>query len=367
MEARLATLPDLLTTRSGVKVETVNQWREERRAEVLELFRTHVYGRAPQPLTLSFNANIQSGFMGGAAVRKQVDITFTGPYGKGTIHLLLFLPDEGERTAPAPVMLLINNRVQIDPDVTTPNPFWPAQAILARGYAAAVFHVTDLDPDEHDGFRNGVHGIFEAGDESRPPDAWGTIAAWAWGASRVMDYLETDSDIDASRVAVVGHSRGGKTALWAGAQDERFAMVVSNNSGSTGAAISRGKRGETVANINTSFPHWFTEKYKQYNDKESELPVDQHMLLSMIAPRLLYVASASEDEWADPESEFLSLQLAEPVYELYGFRGLGTNDLPQPQTAVHSERTGYHLRAGKHDLTEYDWELFMDFFDTNLT
>jgi dienelactone hydrolase len=370
MDNRLATLPDLLMCNNGIQVTTAADWIRKRRPEILELFRTHVYGREPQPLSVRFHVAEEKGYMGGKATRKKVDITFTGPYGKGVIPLLLFVPNAIESDKPAPVFLLINNRDNdyLDLDQEEQDEFWPAKAIVDRGYAAAVFHVKDVDPDEHDGFRNGVHGIFEAPgtpDAPRPSDAWGTIAAWAWGASRVMDYLVTDTDLDANRVAVVGHSRGGKTALWAGALDERFAMIVSNNSGSTGAAISRGKTGETIYHINTRFPHWFAENYKTYNDRENELPVDQHMLLSLIAPRCVYVSSATEDNWADPQSEFLSLKLAEPAYQLLSAPGLGTHSFPQPETPIHGEKLGYHLRTGEHDLKEYDWHCFMDFADKN--
>lgn len=361
-------LPDVLSTADGEQIATVEQWQRKRRPEIVELFREYVYGHesVQRPATLSFQSNVTQGLMGNRAIRKQVNIRYEGPGGQGVLRLLLFVPVGREK--PAPVFLLVNNRgaEHMDPDRVRRSPFWPAERIVERGYAAAVINYTDLDPDEDDGFRNGVHGIFDEFEGSRPANAWGAIAAWAWGASRVMDYLETDPDVDVARVAVVGHSRGGKTALWAGALDERFAMVVSNNSGCTGAALARGNRGETIKDINDCFPHWFNANYKRFNGREPDLPIDQHMLLSLIAPRPVYVSSATQDEWADPVSEFLSLIYAAPVYQLFGYRALGTERFPQPDTPIHGDRMGYHLRTGVHDLTEYDWDQFMDFADRYL-
>lgn len=359
-------LPDPLTLSSGQRVTSPEMWKEKRRPELLELFRTHIYGRMPvgRPDTLRFVVkSVTPGMMDGKATRKQIEITYQGPGGKGAFDLLLFVPSEAAK--PVPAFLLICNRGQdnIDPTREIKSPFWPAEEIIARGYAAAAFVVSQIDPDQHDGFQNGVHGLF---DQKRGPDAWGTIAAWAWGASRAMDYLESDADIDARRVAVVGHSRGGKTALWAGAEDERFALVVSNNSGATGAAIARGKKGESVAQINKAFPHWFNENYKKYDGREDDLPVDQHELLALIAPRRVYVASASEDAWADPASEFRSSVLAEPVYRLFGLSGVGTDQMPEPETPLHGGGIGYHVRTGGHSLTPYDWHRFLDFADKRL-
>src|SRR5688572_10118157 len=360
-------LPDALLTQSGAKVDSAEAWSKTRRPEILELFHHTIYGRAPvqRPDGLTFEVfDSAADAMHGKATRKQVKISYRGPGGEGAIKLVLFIPNDAPK--PAPCMLLICNRPtsNIDPTRATKSPFWPAEQIVARGYAAAAFYNGDVVPDKHDSFKSGVFAIFDKA--PRPADAWGAIAAWAWGASRVLDYLETDPAIDAKRVAVVGHSRGGKTALWAGAEDERFAMVVSNDSGSTGAAIARNKTGERVAKINQSFPHWFNENYKAYADRENELPVDQHMLAALTAPRLLYIASASEDSWAHPKSEFLTAVHASPVFRLLGRTGISSPTMPKADAPMHDGDIGYHLRTGKHNLTEYDWGCFMDFADKHL-
>lgn len=310
-------LPDPLTASDGNRIKNVKQWENGRRTEILELFCTNVFGRVPSTsYTTEFRiVNTDNNAMSGAATLKEVDVVI-GSAGKSlVIHLILFTPNNAEK--PVPAFLLINNRGQsnIDPSRKQKSEFWPAEDVIARGYAIAAFNNSDVDADKFDEFRDGIHGLLDG--EKRSADSWGTIAAWAWGASRCMDYLVTDKAIDPGKVAVVGHSRGGKTSLWAGAEDQRFAMIISNESGCTGAALARRRFGETVARINKSFPHWFCTNYKKFNDNEDSLPVDMHMLLALSAPRPLYVACAGDDLWGDPRGSYLSMAGAAPVYSLY--------------------------------------------------
>lgn len=364
----LAEIPELLRSRDGTQISAAQAWEIQRRPEILELFRTHVYGRAPidRPSNLRFEIEREKmDAMDGAATLRQIAIRFAGPGGDGTIHLTLFVPNRRPNGARVPAFLFICNRGKenIDPTREKKSAFWPAEAIIARGYAAATFHYGDVALDRNEGLKSGVFSIYGDPAKPREPDAWGAISAWAWGASRALDYLQTDFAIDANKVAVVGHSRGGKTALWAGAQDTRFAMAVSNDSGCTGAAIARGKRGERIEQITKTFPYWFCPNYPQYAGREEDLPLDQHMLIAAVAPRLAYVASAAGDDWADPASEFRGAVLAAPAWGFYGRPALAEQAMPAVNTPLHDAMPGYHIRPGGHDLTEYDWQRFMDYAD----
>jgi hypothetical protein len=355
------TLPAVLPP--GANIRMPDAWRA-RRADLLDLFRDDVYGWSPgRPERLEFErTEVDPLAMNGAATLERVVII---SHQEGRTHrfgLTLFLPNSRQ---PAPVFLLINNRAasNTDPTRAQKSGFWPAEDLIARGYGIAALQNGELAPDDKSHFTEGVIHLFEGDRTERSPHTWGALGAWAWGASRVMDYLETDPGVDASRVAVLGHSRGGKAALWAGAQDERFALVISNESGEGGAALNRRTFGETVKAINDVFPHWFDATYKTYNDRVKDLPVDQHMLLSLIAPRALYVASADEDLWSDPRGEFESLAASSPVFELYGDPAIAADAMPPLEQPLVVGRRGYHIRRGVPNLTPYDWARFADFAD----
>jgi dienelactone hydrolase len=366
------TLPDPLVDQAGRKIATAAEWEKTRRPEVLELFREHVYGRVPTtPYRQTFTVvNENPRAMDGAATLKQIAIKIEATGEKAdrgksvTINLSLFIPNASRQ--PAPAFLLICNRPvdNIDPTRAKKSAFWPAEEGIARGYAMAAFFNGDVAPDKKDAQDSGAQKLLNRG--APAPDAWGTLAAWAWGASRCLDYLQTDPAIAKEQVAVIGHSRGGKTALWAGAEDQRFALVCSNDSGCGGAALTRRKTGkkETLPVINRAFPHWFDANFKTYNDREAELPVDQHMLIALIAPRAVAVHSAEQDLWADPRGEFLSVVNARPVFQLYGKDDLGDSpQMPAIDEPLDGDGAQYHIREGKHDLTLVDWKSYWDFAD----
>lgn len=357
-------LPDPLRDDDGGRVATPEAWRG-RRAALLDQFRANVYGRRPGPPdSLWFEVLEEDGdAMGGAATLRRIAIHSRVEDRQHTFELVLFLPNGV--LGPSPVFLLLNNRpaTNADPTRRTRSEFWPAEEVIARGFGIASIQNGALAPDDSATFRDGVISLFggDAAASNRPGDAWSALAAWGWGASRAMDYLEQDAGVDRERVAVVGHSRGGKAALWAGAEDERFALAVSNESGAGGAALSRRRYGETVERITTSFPHWFAPAFASYAGREDDLPIDQHMLLALIAPRAVYVASADEDLWADPRGEFLSLANASPVFTLWGDPAIDPASMPPLERPLHSGRLGYHVRRGGHNLTAYDWMRFLDF------
>jgi hypothetical protein len=394
-------LPDPLIASDGARVESADAWRQKRRPELYALFAEHVYGRTPtipNDLKIDYTvATSDSEAFNGRAIRKEIKMSFTRGERNLVATILLYVP---KRDRPVPAFLGYNfngnHAVHNDPGITlntnwmrdnakagvvdhrateasrgTEASRWQVEMILDQGFALATIYYGDIDPDYgendkkyQDSWQNGLHPLFYSPGQEKPsPNEWGSIGAWSWGLSRALDYLEKDAAIDAKHVAVIGHSRLGKTSLWAGVQDERFALVISNNSGCGGAALSKRNFGETVARINSSFPHWFSDSFTKYNNKEAELPIDQHELIALIAPRPVYVASAVEDTWADPRGEFLAAYHADPVYRLLGVPGIGidSDTMPGVNKPVTLGNIGYHIRSGIHDVTAYDWEQYLSF------
>ncbi|MEM9940016.1 MAG: acetylxylan esterase [Planctomycetota bacterium] len=370
--------------------DPISEWAD-RRTELLSLFQQQVYGLPPTHLAYRTSYSIvESGpGLAGKALRQQIRIKLETDAANHTIDLLVYTPAEPNR--PVPLFLGLNffgnHTVSKDPQIAITSAWsrnsaekgvsqnkatdkgrgtaasrWPIEKLIENGLGVATCYCGDIDPDFDDQFQNGVHSLFP---QFRPgpdhPDRWGTIAAWAWGLSRLLDGLiQKVPQVDPNRVVVIGHSRLGKTSLWAAASDTRFAGAISNNSGCGGAALSRRRFGETVGRINQSFPHWFCENFKQYNRNEDALPLDQHQLLSLIARRPIYIASASEDRWADPRGEFLSAKSASQLYSNLGYPELKLSEFPEPGTHTIGP-VSYHLRKGRHNITDWDWDRYIEF------
>lgn len=383
-------LPDPLVMFDGQRVATPDDWRQKRRPELRKLFEFYMYGRAPAaPNNLQAKLErTDAGYFGGKATKKEVSISF-GPSGTPEIHLLVVVPNQRARR-PAVFVgtnfhgnhTLVDDRQVALPTAWVPDRtpgavdhratdagrgtevnVWNLEASIDRGYAVATFYCGDVDLDKPD-FADGVHRSYHKPGQTEPgPHEWGTIAAWAWGISRAVDYLVTDPDIDATRIAVVGHSRLGKTALLAAAMDERIAMAIPLQAGCGGTAPSRGRVGESVKQINDRFPHWFCGTFKEFNGQVERLPFDQHSLVALVAPRPVLFANAVEDEWANPAGQFEVLKAADPVYRLLDVDGLGgADEMPQPNKMV-GARLGYFIRPGKHSMSLEDWQVFWDFAD----
>lgn len=387
----LYALPNVLECNDGTIVSTVKQWEKKRRGEVLDFFSVYMYGKVPmidskpQWKILKINHNA----LEGKAIRKDVRIWPIGTHKEYKIDVQIYLPPSAKSGA-VPLFLapalLPNYTVCNDSDIEKPDSiliadgkrskayrkgamadFWNLEYILSRGYGLATFCHQDIEPDTAEDFVKGFPSLFYLSGQHFPfPDEWGSVSLWAWQMSRVMDYIVTDRQIDSKKVVAIGHSRFGKTALWAAAQDQRFSMAISNNSGCGGAAISRRCYGETIEYLNIRYPHWFCGNFKQFGNRELYMPFDQHELIALIAPRPVYIASAEDDKWADPKGEYLAGKEATPVYHLYGLEGLECDSMPELEKPVANGYIGYHIRKGKHTMTAYDWKQYMDFADRKI-
>ena len=373
-------MPDPLVMLDGTRVTSKEQWVKERRPELKKLFQHYMYGQFPPPVKVEATVeHSDPQALGGKATLKDITLTLSG---KHKVHLLLVVPNK--RSGPAPVFVGLNfagnHAVLPDKAIRLPTSWmysnrkgvkdnratdegrgaevdtWAIEQTIDRGFAVATIYSGDIEPDDKD-MRRGVQAVF---DQGKSPEAWGTIAAWAWGIHRVIDYLVTLPEIDAGRIIVVGHSRLGKTALLAGAFDERIAVVMPHQAGMGGTAPSRGTIGESIKRINTAFPHWFNTHYKTFNDSPEKLPFDQHCLVALCAPRPVLFTNAQEDSWANPDGQFQVLQAADPVYRFLGAGGMEAKS--QPELGKLTDGTlGYWMRAGKHSMNREDWKIFVDY------
>ncbi len=345
-------LPDLLVLSSGEKVTDAKTWMEKRRPEILSLFSEHVYGRTMVGRPKEMNWEVVSEdrkAMDDSAIAKKVSIYFTAKKEWPALCLSITLPNHTGKASP---VFLVPGWIR-DP-----------QILLKRGYGSVTFNPWLIEPDRKgSAYMMGIRKFYDKPGQTQPdPEEWGSIGVWAWAMSRAMDYLETDRDIDGKKVCVAGVSRFGKVAMWAGAQDERFAIVFSCESGCGGAVIVRRGFGETIRAINAYAPHWFDGRFKEYNERVNDLPVDWHMLVAAMAPRPVYISTAEQDYWGDQHGSFLSGKFAQPVYILFGEKGLGVDEEPSVETPV-GDFIGYHKRKGVHGLTEYDWQQYLNFAD----
>ena len=378
-------LPSAQVMNNGTPVTTLKQW-PARRKELLELFTQQMYGVSPaKPTNIRFKVTDEDkNALQGMATRKQITVYFNGKEDGPVMHLLMYLPNNIHHPVPAILGLNFygNQAISFDSAIMVDTSWmdngdkgvvnhhateatrgadtsrWPLAMILSHGYALVTAYRGDIDPDYDDGFKNGIQGIYP--ELQNRVDNFSTIAAWAWGLSRALDYLQTDKDINAKKVALFGWSRLGKAALWASATDERFGLVISNESGAGGSKLFHHNGGETVNHLCTAFPHWFCKNFRQYIGMDTCMPFDQHMVLSLIAPRPVYIGSAQDD--GDPLGDFLAAKAADSTYRFLGTKGFPATTMPAVNQPVYAQ-IGYHMRAGKHDVTDYDWEQYLNFID----
>ena len=367
-EAKVApyTLPDPLIMNDGRPVRTAEMWIKERRPEILRLYQDFVFGHVPATAPKLTFAEVKSEpALDGAAVRK----TIVGRIGEGpeapTVTVSLWVPAAAKQ--PGPVLLPVQffAHQPAAPGKEGPGRFsedGPIGEFISRGYAYAVFRYTEIEGDRAETSVTRVRKLaLRPGQEKPAPRDWSTISAWSWGASRVLDFLATVPALDAKRVALIGHSRLGKTALWAGAMDPRFAVIFASCSGEMGAALSRRDWGESVDDMAVAFPWWFVGTFPQYVGKWQTMPVDAHMLIALSAPRPVFVTGGTQDQWADPKGEFLAQVAAGPVYRLLGGKDLGTAELPPLDQPLIAGDLGFLYHTGGHTIAPGDWKAFLEF------
>jgi hypothetical protein len=384
------TLPDPLKLADGRPVRDAATWFEKRRPEIVKLFEENEYGRSPgRPADMSFDVfDKATPAFDGKATRRQVTIYFSKDKAGSQMDLLIYLPAGAGK--PVPLLLNLgfsaNNTAVKDPNVKV-GTMWdrkqnqrvPAKGgfgfgglnvlpVLEKGFGIATFNYSDVDPDALGAISGGVRRLYLKEGQTEPaPDEWGSIAAWAWGMSRAIDYFETDKDVDAKRIAITGVSRLGKTVMWAGARDTRVAMVIASCSGEGGAALSRRHYGETLKHLvaPTRYPYQFCANYAKWADKVDEFPVDAHLLIALIAPRPVLLQTGYTDKWSDPYGEFLAAVAAEPVYQLLGKQGLGTDKMPAPgEPILHT--IGFFMHKGGHGSAPEDWPVYLQFMQRHL-
>lgn len=358
----LASFPDPMLFLDQHRVGSPEDW-QIRRTELKELFQLFMYGYFP--LTRHhFAARVTAqdrDYFSGRALRKEIELAY-GPPGCPKARLLLVAPAGLGRKPPVILGLNFGGNAKAEADGASGRHAWPFERAMERGYAVATLHHADIDPDRDD-FTDGVHPWFAADRNApRDPVSWGTIAAWAWGLSRAVDYLVTDPDVDGARIIATGHSRLGKTALLAAAFDERIAAVIPHQSGCGGAAPSRSSLGESVTRINAGFPHWFAVDFRKFNDRPEWLPFDQHCLIALVAPRPILLMNAVEDEWANPPGQFHMLKLAAPAWRTCGALVDEPGAMPEPGQRPKG-LLGCHIRPGPHSCTAADWEVYLDWLD----
>lgn len=359
-------LSDPFVSEKGKLIQTVEEWETVRRPEIFRHFQDEVYGQIPKDFdVISFKIVKEStNPYPEIADLEEVNITIERNGKSHTMRINFFLPKTGK--GPFPVILLINYLPKYPDGKLVDEAFWPVTELIKRGFATASFHAETVAPDIAESFQNGIISSLYP-EQIGQANGMKALGAWGWATMRAMDYFEQHPKIDSKQSILVGHSRTGKAALWASANDPRWAVTYANESGCGGAALSKRKFGETVGAINRRFPHWFANNFNKYNEKEENLPIDQHLLPGLIAPRAVYYSSAKDDQWADPKGEYLGIQLGSRVaIEIYGKKAVFDQEFEALKGPVHLESVGYHIREGEHDLTWGDWELFLEFVEKNI-